>query len=162
MDEKPAPDSDKFDSPITDADWKPQTADDLKHALGEALRRGLTQVAFEFAVRGCTEFPAVDYFQKMARVLAPAVPQQTKSRRGFVGAVRRFVRRPASRSRGFSASRKWAADHAESYRGQWVAVAKGEFLAAGPTMADVRQSIADHPQHADALLIWIPPNADAG
>jgi len=47
---------------------------------------------------------------------------------------------------------QWLKDHADSYRGQWVALLGGELLTYGPTLQKVVDDLESHPQKDWILL----------
>ena len=105
--------------------WTQRSAADLTRVVRLALTVGAHLFARHVAARGAHRYPDHPELQKMARILAP--PQ--------------VVRRDLPPDRSWAANRAWLSAHAEEYRGQWVALKKGELLAAASTAREVRDAV---------------------
>ena len=110
--------------------WSTQTPDDLAHTIDVALHLELATFAIALAMEGQRLFPDHARIQHAAHVLAPAV--------GRIA--------PAAPVQGLDASRRWIRDHADGYRGQWVAVREGALLSAAPSLKALLAALG--PNHA--------------
>jgi hypothetical protein len=110
-------------------DWSAQTPDDLAHAIDLALRLELGTLAITLAQQGQQLFPGHERLRQAMQVLAPPVIRAT----------------PAAPVQGFDASRTWIRDHADAYRGQWVAVREGALLSAAASLKGLLTALGpDH------------------
>ncbi len=130
----------EFAEYLASVDWATQPIEFFSQSFGQALTLGMLDTAQHLATVAHERFPDDSYFKKMQRLFDPAPARLTGP----------------GRDRGIAASRKWVAAHANKYRGQWVAVARGEFLSANPSLRAVRLAIQDDPRHENVVLFWIP------
>ena len=107
-------------------DWSQKSASEYVQAVYLTLGMGAHLLARKLATQGAKLHPDHEELQKMARVLSP--PR-------FVEALP-----PSSSAR---ANQAWIRDHADEYRGQWVAIRAGEFLAAGKAAREVWDRLED-------------------
>ena len=108
-------------------DWSARQPDELTAAIDGALSLEMASLAIELAQLGGRLFPDHERIQRAAQVLAPPV----------VRAVR------PSRARGLNTSMVWLEEHANQYRGQWVAVREGQLLAAAESLEELMPIIGD-------------------
>jgi len=102
-------------------DWSTRTPEELLLAIDLALHQEMAALAIELAQLGQRLFSDHERIQQAARVLAPP-------------AIRGV--RP-SRARGLKASMEWLREHANEYRGQWVAVREGQLLGAAKSLKEL-------------------------
>ncbi|MFQ5595210.1 MAG: DUF5678 domain-containing protein [Anaerolineae bacterium] len=105
-------------------DWSTRPAADLARGVRLALAVGAHLFARNLASRGANMYPDHQELQKMAVVLGP--PR----------VVREIPSDPSVR-----ANQAWLRDHADEYRGQWVAIRDGELLAVGETAREARNCL---------------------
>lgn len=108
-------------------DWENCMAEDYINAVRLALSATAYLKARLLATDGANRYPEDAELQKYARVLAPpkVLPNHTPAD-------------PAIRK-----DRDWLMEHGDEYRGQWVALRRGEFLGAAPALKDLIQEIGD-------------------
>lgn len=114
-----AGDTRHFVALVEATDWTTQRPEALTTAIDLALHLDMSRLAVKLAEMGGRLFPDHERVQQAARVLA--APAQA-----------RVVSQP--RVKGLAASRAWLYDHADHYRGQWVAVREGKLLGAAPSL----------------------------
>lgn len=95
-------------------DWSTHTPDELLRAIDLALQLELASLAIALAQEGSQRFPDDERLRNAARVLAPPTVLDTRTP-------------PAQ---GLEETRDWLREHAQLYRGQWVAVRAGQLLGA--------------------------------
>ncbi len=117
-------------------DWSAQTPDDLAHAIDLALRLELGTLAITLAQQGLRLFPDHERLQQAAHVLAPPVIRTT----------------PAAPVEGIETSRSWIRDHADAYRGQWVAVREGTLLSAAASLKGLLAALGPDHDRANTLV----------
>jgi hypothetical protein len=117
-------------------DWSTQTPDDLAHTIDLALRLELATLAITLATEGQRLFPDHARIQHAGRVLAPPV--------GRIG--------PAAPVQGLDASRNWIRDHADAYRGQWVAVQEGTLLGAAPSLKGLLAALGPNHNRMNTIV----------
>ncbi len=110
---------------LNDIGWVAPQPEELIRAIDLALALELVPLAGELAQRGGRLFPQNQHLQQAAKVLAPPVVVGT---------------RPAQERDG-QASRDWLAKHSYEYRGRWVAVNNGAFLASSSSLKALYQQI---------------------
>ena len=104
-----------------------RAADDVLHAIADALASGKPGLARKLALDGTKQYPDSEELQTYARVLAP--PTVT-----HVGQLQT----PSIR-----ASRQWLRAHWQDYIGQWVAVRDGQLLYASPSFDELSAHVDD-------------------
>jgi hypothetical protein len=117
-------------------DWSAQMPDDLTHAIDLALQLELATLAITLAQEGRQLFPDHVRIQHVAHVLAPPVARVT----------------PAAPVQGIEASRIWIRDHADSYRGQWVAVRQGALLGAASSLKGLLAALGPNQDRTNTLV----------
>lgn len=110
--------------------WSDHHPDTLLAASTLALGLNLVTPALRLVQQGVEWFPNHPGIQAAARVLAPPRIIEIGQR---------------APTQGVAASADWIDAHASDYRGQWVAVNQGQFLAAAPTLQALREQIARLP-----------------
>lgn len=108
-------------------DWSQRPASDLDHAIRLALSAGAHFYARGLADLAVKLYPGNQELQKMARILAP--PRVVQKRLPPDPSVR--------------ANQAWLAEHAQAYKGLWVALDRGILVAAAPTVAGLRLQLDD-------------------
>lgn len=106
--------------------WLDRTAQEFAEAVQLALAAGAHMMARRLAIEGARMYPENAVLAKMARVLAP--PR-------FLGPT---PSRPSTK-----ANRQWLIEHAEAYRGKWVALKEGRLVAAGDSVAELKAQVHD-------------------
>lgn len=102
-------------------DWSQRPAVDFVRTVHLALAAGAHLLARNLATQGAKLYPDHSELRKMAHVLAP--PRVVNADIPPTPAVR--------------ANQAWLRDHADEYKGQWVALREGTRLAAGATAREV-------------------------
>jgi hypothetical protein len=116
-------------------DWSVRRPDELTAAIDLALREERSALATRLAQLGRELFPHHERIERAARVLAP-------------GSARSTSLPPVER---LSASRRWLREHADEYRGQWVAVRQGELVGVAPSLEEMG-TIVDLEEGANLLV----------
>lgn len=106
-------------------DWTTRRPEELTKAIDLALSVEMTRLAVKLAELGGGLFPDHDRVQRAAKVLAPPVVRQVYP----------------PRAKGLDASMAWFDDHADQYRGLWVAVREGELLGTAQSLAELNPVI---------------------
>jgi hypothetical protein len=108
-------------------DWDDCTAEDYLKAVRMALSATAYLKARLLATEGATRYHENEELRKIACVLAPpkVLPNHTPAD-------------PTIRK-----NRDWLMEHRGEYPGQWVALRRGEFLGAAPTLKELIQKIGD-------------------
>ena len=108
-------------------DWENCTAEDYIKAVKLALSAAAYLKARLLATDGAKRYREDAELQKYAHVLAPpkVLPNHTAAD-------------PTIRK-----NRDWLMEHGDEYPGQWVALRRGEFLGAAPTLKELIQEIGD-------------------
>lgn len=96
--------------------WDAYPPQEIARAVQLALAAGAPLTARHLSAEGYRLYPEDAELAKMARILAPPKVLGTS---------------PANPSTGLDL--EWLRRHATEYQGQWVALNKGEFLAAAPS-----------------------------
>jgi len=102
-------------------DWSTRRPDELTAAIDLALQQGMSNLTLRLAHLGGRLFPNHERIQRAAQVFAPATAQP--------------ARLPPAK--GLEASRKWVREHADEYRGQWVAVGDGQLVGVAPRLEEL-------------------------
>jgi hypothetical protein len=114
-------------------DWSQRPAIDFVRAVRLALAAGAHLLARNLATQGSRLYPQHLELRKMAHVLAP--PRVVNADIPPIPSVR--------------ANQAWLRDHADEYKGQWVALREGTFLAAGATAREVW----DHLESTNSVML---------
>lgn len=130
-----------FAAQVKQIDWSTRTADELDKAFSMALSLNMTLLARDFAHQGATLFPEYEPLQRAARMFAP----------GKVRTVQGMPRK------GLKESHEWMKNHAEAYRGQWIAVNQGQLIGAAPTLDELRTIIRQHEDTESTIVHWVIP-----
>jgi hypothetical protein len=117
-------------------DWSAQTPDDLAHAIDLALRLELGTLAISLAQQGGQLFPDHARLQQAAQILAPPVIRVTS----------------AAPVQGIETSRIWIRDHANAYRGQWVAVREGTLLSAAASLKGLLAALGPNHDRTNTIV----------
>jgi hypothetical protein len=125
-----------FVTQVETIDWSAQTPDDLVHTIELALRLELATLAIALATEGQRLFPDHARIQYAAHVLAPPVG--------------RIV--PAAPVHGLDASRSWIKDHADAYRGQWVAVRAGTLLGVASSLKGLLAALGPNHDRTNTIV----------
>jgi hypothetical protein len=121
---------------VESVDWSAQRPDELTAAIDLALREERPTLARGLAELGRELFPGHERIERAARVLAP-------------GSARSTSLPPVE---GLSASRRWLREHADEYRGQWVAVRQGALVGVAPSLEEMATTVDLEEQGADLLV----------
>jgi hypothetical protein len=124
-----------FVSLVKMVDWSVRRPDELVAAIDLALREERPALATRLAELGRELFPHHERIGRAAEVLAP-------------GSARATQLPPAE---GLSASRRWLRQHAHAYRGQGVAVRRGELVGVAPSLEELG-TIVDLEEGANLLV----------
>jgi hypothetical protein len=100
-----------------DIDWSRRSATEFTQAVRLALAAGAHLFARKLAARGAERYHDHEELQKMARVLAPP----------------RVATADLPPDKSVRENQTWLREHADEYRGQWVALRGGDLLVAAPT-----------------------------
>jgi len=107
---------------IGQIDWLQRPAADFVRAVHLALAAGAHLLARRLAAQGAKLYPDHREVQKMARILAPP----------------RVLRTNLPSDTSVRANLEWLRAHAAEFRGQWVALKDGAFLASAPTARELK------------------------
>jgi hypothetical protein len=121
-----AADSQAFIAACECMDWSLARADDYLRAVQLALAAGAQISAREIAIEGATHFPEHAELAKAARILAPPRVIQSEY---------------SSDREAMQLNRQWLDAHGAEFKGQWVAVSAGRFVASATTAAELRQRV---------------------
>lgn len=102
-------------------DWSQRPPIDFVRGVRLALSAGAHLLARNLAIEGARLYPGHVELRKMTRILAPA----------------RVVNADVLPTPSVGANQAWLRDHADEYKGQWVALREGTLLAAGATARGV-------------------------
>lgn len=114
-------------------DWAMRPADDFLRAVRWALAAGAHGAARQLALQGAQRYADHAELQKYARVLAPP----------------RVIRRDLPPRPDLRANRDWIMQHADEYRGKWIALRNGQLLAT----ADSFGALADRFDSPQGILL---------
>jgi hypothetical protein len=117
-------------------DWSVRRPDELTAAIDLALREERPTLAMRLAQLGRELFPHHERIECAAQVLAP-------------GSARSTHLPPAE---GLRASRRWLREHADEYRGQWVAVRQGELVGVAPSLEEMETAVDLEEEGASVLV----------
>jgi len=120
-------------------DWNHRNAEDLVKAVQLALSAGAYLKARKIAEQGAHLFPRHNELIRYTQVLAP--PKVMKS-----------TSSPHSKPK---ENRDWIMNHAQEYRGRWVALKDGKLLASAQSMRELINQIGD-PKDGEILVtqVW--------
>ncbi len=130
------PDPRAFLSLVEMVDWSTRRPEELTAAIDLALREERPTLATRLAQLARELFPHHERIARAARVLAP-------------GSARSTYLPPAE---GLRASRRWLREHADEYRGQWVAVRQGALVGAAPFLEQMEDLIDLEEEGANLLV----------
>lgn len=102
-------------------DWTQRSAAEFTRAVHLALAAGAHLFARKLARRGAEQYPDHEELQKLARILAPA----------------RVMTIDLPPDKSVRENQIWLREHADEYKGQWVALRDGDLLGAAPTADEV-------------------------
>ena len=123
----------KFDPPAPDPEGR--TPESFLEEIQEILNSGTLRGAREVAEQGLALFPDHPELRRLHHVLRP-----------FEVRIN-----PHYRISDPSASYEWIKTSSESFRGKWVALAKGELVAVGDSLKEILESVRDR-EASDILL----------
>ena len=103
------------------SDHTPRSADDILHAIFQALATGEHGPARQLAMDGVKQYPDHDVLQKYGHILAPPT----------VGTPIPTTRETRTARR---ANHAWLNAHWQTYRGNWIALHAGQLLHASPSL----------------------------
>ncbi len=104
-----------------------QTAAEFIQRADLEIRRGHWHGAWKVALEGLKYFPDHAELQKYEHILAP--PKVTLVDRGGHPEI--------------TANNSWIKQNREQYRGSWVAIKNGEFLASGKNLDEIVEQIGE-------------------
>lgn len=104
-----------------------KTAEEFIKAADVEFDRGDWNGAWKVAVEGLKYHPDHAELKKYAHILAP--PKVTSVDRGGHPEVR--------------ANREWMKENRARYRGQWVAIKNGQFLASGKNLDEIVEQVGE-------------------
>jgi hypothetical protein len=122
----------EFVALVEAVDWAERQPNELLKAIDLALDLDMTALAISLAQQGGQIFPDNERVQQMARRVSPLGIQ---------------VDRDAPHHMGIKQSSDWLNNHADEYRGQWVAIREGILIAAAPTLAELETLMGDNDDH---------------
>ena len=125
-----------FASFVESIDWTKHSPQVVLRAIDLALRLELQSLAIDLAQKGSRLFPTDVQLQKAAQVLKTPVVKGTYT----------------ACDRGLQASRVWLREHANQYRGKWIAVHEGRLIGAADSLDILREKIVHH-SHPETTLI---------
>jgi hypothetical protein len=105
------------------------TAETLIDEAKAALACGNVEQARAMAERGFRSFPESDGLRRISEALSKP----------------RLLQRGIPVREGVALNQQWLRNHAEQYRGQWVAVSSGQLLGAAPTLSELREVVVINP-----------------
>ncbi|MGH2538585.1 MAG: hypothetical protein ACRDHL_14440 [Candidatus Promineifilaceae bacterium] len=108
-------------------EWRERPPQDFARAIRLAIQAGAHLIARHLAEQGTAQYAEDVELQQMSRTLAPPV-------------VRRVERKPST---GWAADREWLKAHWDEYRGRWVALKDGQFLAAADSLDELVSQVGD-------------------
>lgn len=114
-----------FVQAASEIDWSQHPAVDFARAVRLALAAGAHLLARKLADYGHRLYPNCEELAKMAHILAP--PRAMRANLPPDPSVR--------------ANLEWMRTHAVEYRGQWVALKDGVFLATAPTARELKDKL---------------------
>jgi hypothetical protein len=120
-------------------DWSTQRPDELIAAIDLALHLEMAALAARLAQLAAQLFPHTERLRRAARVLAPS-----EARPAHLPTVR-----------GLNASRTWLREHADEYRGQWVAVREGQLVGVASSLEDLQAKISPHTALNELLVTHV-------
>jgi hypothetical protein len=120
-------------------DWRRRRPKELIRAIQASLFLDMVLLARELADKGRRVFPNDKRMEQWAIVLAP--PK-------IVGT------RPASGDAiGLEESHKWFQNNSAKYKGQWIAVRRGELLGVAPTLKALYDQIGHDKKTPDTIVV---------
>lgn len=125
-----------FIAQVSRIDWRLHSPAELTKILDLALSLDLTQLAAQLALLGAQLFPEHERIQRAAHVLSSSPARSI----------------PAKSTHGLSASRRWLREHADQYRGRWVAVRDGALIGTASSLEPLA-SLLVSPEESRSTLI---------
>ncbi len=116
-----AGDEQDFVEAAASLEWEQFAAVDIAYAVRLALKAGAHVCARNLALRGARLFPEDGELRRMACVLAPP----------------RVTRRGSAPNETLKQNREWLEQHRAEYPSRWVAVRRGQFLAAASSLGEL-------------------------
>jgi hypothetical protein len=126
-----------FIAAVHGVNWGMRSAGELKDTIERALSLGAFVVAQQLAVEGARQHGDDASAKRLARMLAPA----------------RIVRTDLPADPGVLQNHEWLKKHASQYRGRWVALANGELLLSGDSIAELKTKLGGR---SGVLLMRVP------
>lgn len=108
-------------------DWSARPPEDLVRGVNLALRVGAFLLARKLSAEGARRYPNHPELQKYARVLAPP----------------KVVRSDLPPTPSVKANRNWLKEHAQSYKGRWVALRDGELKGVADSLDELVEQLGD-------------------
>jgi hypothetical protein len=112
---------------LKEIEYEELSVADFIRIIRGALKAGAYKAAYEVSARGATLYPADSELQKHARVLAPP----------------KLISSSLPPDPDVEANHNWMKRHGKEFRGQWVAVRKGQLLGASATLDDLVGQLDD-------------------
>jgi hypothetical protein len=131
----------RFAQLVEMTDWSTRPPEELTKAIDLALSLEMATLAIKLAQLGGRLFPEHERVQRAARVLAPPVV--------------RSVHPP--RARGLGISMAWLSEHADEYRGRWVAVREGQLLGVADSLGELMPLIGEGEDAISTLVTRVLP-----
>lgn len=116
-----------------------ESAVGLENAIKSALLNGDLGMARELAMRGHQEFPDNDHLTEAAIVLAPP----------------KIVSRNVPPKPGLYQAMDWLETHREDYKGLWVALHNGNFVAAATSRMELIDKINEVSPISDIVITFV-------
>jgi len=117
--------------------WGMRSAGELEETIERALSLGAFVVAQQLAMEGAQQHRDDPSAKRLARMLAPA----------------KILRTDLPADPGVLQNHEWLKKHASGYRGRWVALANGELLLSGDSIAELKTTLGGR---SGVLLMRVP------
>jgi hypothetical protein len=130
----------RFTTLIQSIDWSSRPAGELGRAIDLALSLQMVITARELAQLGRRLYPKDEHIQQASQVLSPPVAHSKR----------------LPRARGLDASKTWLRDHANEYRGQWIAVHAGKLVGVAGTLDELRSAIGQDQDAVSTIVTKVP------
>lgn len=115
-------DTRRFGELVRETDWVERRPEELERAISLSFSMNQTRLVRELAALGGRLFPGNKQLQHLAHVFAPTTGRIVKGSKPTTSLYD---------------SMEWFSEHANEYKGQYVAVRDGNFLGAAATMEDL-------------------------
>jgi hypothetical protein len=129
-----------FVEAVETVNWCNKPPSVFRLVIDMALQLEAVTVAYKLAALGHDLYPSNTFLARAASVLAPPVIVEHK--------------RPPKK--GLSASMEWLAQHAETYRGSWVAVNNGALIAIAATSQALMEQLKAISADSNTLIMRVP------